>query len=458
MSNGKHQLKKQTVDKTKNTNVCNDKESIKDNPNCLQQESDQSKEKTTVLYTCKSKIDVYEYKRMAKYFPQIYWSYVIFGTLANVIFSIIIAIISKSTIETIAFFISYQIFIMIIYKVRLENFAEKAFNRMQKKDPIDTNLYIEFYDNYFIRQDKTTALKINYSDVDKCIETDTNFYFRYGKKRLITIIQKDQCDLTLISFIRKKMSAIKKHNYDNYNRKEQKKLSHPNFIKNSMIILFILTILSLCGALYSVALVDRLAPQHGFNFTKNLWVFWCWLPIPILSIILGFKYKSAGFKCTKNIIGGFIISFFLLIYGSFCLLPTFSQDYNKIDDYRSIIDAKLPSNGDLEIQDWGTYFDDDKTEYTIINAYYDKENVSNLVNSIKNSDNWILSKEIKSELKILIPSQLHSDDDAYFSIYNKTTAEYNSLPIIAGDYEIYAMKYDISDKKLEIHKFKYSYK
>lgn len=81
-----------------------------------------------------------------------------------------------------------------------------------------------------------------------------------------------------------------------------------------------------------------------------------------------------------------------------------------------------------------------------------------MVNSIEYNSNWILSKEIKSELKILIPSQLRSDDDAYFSIYNKTTNQYNVLPEIAGEYEIYAMKYDKSDKHLEIHKFNYLYK
>ena len=148
----------------------------------------------------------------------------------------------------------------------------------------------------------------------------------------------------------------------------------------------------------------------------------------------------------------------MLIYGSFCLMPTFEQDYNKIDAYKNYIDAPLPNNGELEIRNWGTYFDEDKTNYTIINVYYDKEDVNDLVNGIENSNNWILSKEIKSELKILIPSQLKSDFDAYYSIYNKTTNEYNTLPTIAGNYEIYAIKYDKSDKHLEIHKFDYNYK
>ena len=112
---------------------------------------------------------------------------------------------------------------------------------------------------------------------------------------------------------------------------------------------------------------------------------------------------------------------------------------------------------------WGTYFDEDKTNYTIINAYYDKENVArksveDLVSSIKNNSNWMPSKEIKSELRVFIPSQLRTDDDVYFSIYNKTTNQYNTLPETTGNYEIYAMKYDISEKHLEIHKFDYLYK
>lgn len=177
-------------------------------------------------------------------------------------------------------------------------------------------------------------------------------------------------------------------------------------------------------------------------------MFWCWLPIPILSVVLGFKYKKAGFKCTKNIVGGFIIGFLLLIYGSFWLMPTFEEDYSILNKYKTFIDAELPSNGEIEIQDWGSYFDDDKTNYKIVNVYYDKENVENLVKSIKNSENWILNKEIKSELKIFIPSTLRFDNDAYYSIYNATTKEYNSLPENPDNYEIYAMKYDILNKQL----------
>lgn len=410
------------------------------------------------LYTCDSIIDAYEYKKMANYFPQMYWHYVIIGTVLNLIITAIIAIAFRSLLGTLIFFAVYQIYLMILYKVRLEHYTEKTFNSMLKNGSADTEIHTEFYDDYFIRQGETETLRINYDEIDKCVETDTNFYLKFGKRNKIIFIQKNACDLELISFLREKFKVYENHLGETTKFKGAKKYHNPNFIKTFMIILFIITICSLWGALWSVFLVDKINPQHGFNFTKNTWVFWCWLPIPILSIILGFKYKNAGFKCTKNIVGGFIIGFLLLVYGSFSLFPTFSQDYSKIDSYRSIISAQLPSNGELEIQDWETYFDEDKTNYTIINAYYDKEDVSSLVNSIEYNSNWILSKEIKSELKILIPSQLRSDDDAYFSIYNKTTNQYNVLPEIAGEYEIYAMKYDKSDKHLEIHKFNYLYK
>ena len=48
--------------------------------------------------------------------------------------------------------------------------------------------------------------------------------------------------------------------------------------------------------------------------------------------------------------------------------------------------------------------DSDITEYTSINAYYDNEDTSNFEKSIENNSNWILSNEVKSELKVLIPN------------------------------------------------------
>lgn len=421
--------------------------------------NDKKKSNSKCLHTCESIVDGYEYKKMAKYFPnRMYWVFVIRGVFINLIITAYIAITSQSWVVTLIFFIVYQIYLLIYYKVRLEPISEKVFNARKKHGEVDTNYETEFYEDYFIRKGKKISLTIDYSEISRCVENDTNFYLEYDARNMIIILQKNRCDLELINFIRNKFKNLENHLGDNSNYAGVKKYHNPKFIKTSMIILFIITLCSLWGALWSVILMNEINPTYGFNFTKNTWIFWCWLPLPVLSIILGFKFNKAGFKCTKNIVAGFIIGFLLLVYGSSCLMPTFSAEYKNINDYKEYIDASIPSNGVLEIQDWNTYFDEDKTDYTIINAYYDKENVDNLVSSIEKSDNWILSTKMESKLKILLPSEFRSNNYVYYSIYNKTTKEYNTIPSTSGNYDIYAMKYDKAQKQLSIHKFKYSYK
>ena len=224
-------------------------------------------------------------------------------------------------------------------------------------------------------------------------------------------------------------------------------------MKRRMIILFILTLCCLYFALITGSLVDKLNPLPLFFRAKNAWVFWCWLPIPIASIILGFKYKKRGLKCRKNIIGGFIVAFLLLAYGSFCLPYVIGQDYSRIDPYRSVVDADLPDHGEIRIVEFGTYFDNDKWDYVVVNVYYGREDVRDLEQSVTSGSRWIPCAAFRSELKALMPSMLRSDEDAYFSVYNSTTGEYNALPSDSGIYEIYAMRYDMSEKLLEIHRY-----
>ena len=417
--------------------------------------------KNRCLYKCESITDGYEYSKMAKYFPKgVYWVFVKLGTLLNLIIIAFISLVFKSWMITLFFFVLLEIYVLVYYKICLESVAERFQNNRIKKGLAEVNHENEFYENFFIVSGEKSSLTINYSEISRCVENDTNFYLEYSTKNMVIILQKNKCDLELINFIRSRFKNLENNLGDNSKFKgvdNFKNIDNKLSISYFMTFLFILTIGSLWGALWLYSVIDELNPQHGFNFLKNTWIFWCWLPIPITSIVLGYKYKNKGINCTKNIVGGFIIVFLLLIYGSFCLMPTFSEDYSKINDYKNYIDANIPSNGELEIHYWGNYFDDDKKEYSIINVYYDKEDVSNLVSSIENSKNWILSTKIKSELKILLPSQFRAKEDLYYSVYNKTTNEYNVIPEESGIYEIYAMSYDKNKKELIIHKYKLMY-
>ena len=81
-------------------------------------------------------------------------------------------------------------------------------------------------------------------------------------------------------------------------------------------ILFVASLLSIMGAL---ALVGAVSNANGL-FVENMWLFFLLTPIPITSIIFGFILKSKGYKYKKNIIVGFIMTFFLCIYGLFTFM------------------------------------------------------------------------------------------------------------------------------------------
>lgn len=414
-----------------------------------------------VLFTCISKIDVYEYKKMTKYFPQIYWAFVTYGTIANLLVNAVLAILWDGY-GALFTFVIVELLFLIYYKIRLGHVAEKYFKRALKKGYVDSEIHSEFYKDYFIRQGESVTYKIKYTEIDKCIETDANFYLENKKLNKIITLQKNECSLELILFLRKQFNTLESHLGENsiYRDNGEKKGVPKNskLIRNGMLILFVVTLLSLEGGFYTMQLIDKINPSYGFGILKNMWAFGLWLPIPILSIILGFKYKKQGYKCTKNIVAGFIVGFYLII----ATLPAFidsgfSVDYDLINDYKDIISVELPKNGELESIDWDTFMDEDKTDYSTITAYYSSEAVSQLVSNIKKSNNWIRGDELKSELKILLPSTL-SVRDNYISIYNKTLNQYNTLPSEEGEYEIYAMKYNVSEKILEIHKFMLTYK
>lgn len=54
-----------------------------------------------------------------------------------------------------------------------------------------------------------------------------------------------------------------------------------------------------------------------YDLIHYFWIWWFFIPVPIISIILGFKYYVLGYKCKKNIVLGFLVLILLLLIGSF---------------------------------------------------------------------------------------------------------------------------------------------
>ena len=121
------------------------------------------------------------------------------------------------------------------------------------------------------------------------------------------------------SFIIRKSDLKENSAFYSYMYKNPSKIIEPpvsNKWRTISIILFVASLLSIMGAL---ALVGAVSNANGL-FVENMWLFFLLTPIPITSIIFGFILKSKGYKYKKNIIVGFIMTFFLCIYGLFTFM------------------------------------------------------------------------------------------------------------------------------------------
>lgn len=82
------------------------------------------------------------------------------------------------------------------------------------------------------------------------------------------------------------------------------------------ILLFVLSICMLWGALAAVAARTAI---NG-SMIDNMWLFFCFVPIPLASIAYSFYLKNQGYKYKKNLIVGIIMTTLLCIYGSFSMI------------------------------------------------------------------------------------------------------------------------------------------
>ena len=145
----------------------------------------------------------------------------------------------------------------------------------------------------------------------KCFFTDIEQIQQFGKWLFLQFGGQ--------SFIIRKSDLKENSAFYSYMYKNPSKIIEPpvsNKWRTISIILFVASLLSIMGAL---ALVGAVSNANGL-FVENMWLFFLLTPIPIASIIFGFVLKSKGYKYKKNIIVGFIMTFFLCIYGLFTFM------------------------------------------------------------------------------------------------------------------------------------------
>ena len=411
------------------------------------------------LYRYEGIVNVEEYKKLLRSFPKkFFWKLFALGTLILVVSACILFIFEGKYLEYLLIFLMLDLCYLLFLKFRQDAIAEKIYNFSTKKRFSDSNQIIEFYQDFLIRKGNTLSLTIQYCDIAQCVETETNFYLEIAQKNHFVIIQKNRCEEGLIQFIQNTLENRTKVQFER--RKSTGVQKHYNYgrIRIFMIILFILTILSF----FAAAKLDSYLTPEGMDFFKNMWIFWCWLPVPVLSIILGFKYRKIGIPCVKNIVAGFIVALLLIVFGSFCLLPTPDLSDLMMEaesvEYSEIIGMELPKPLGVTSEEVWNPVSKDKTELSSARFLYANKDSEELVEFIKNSDRWMKGNNINDELKLMLPEKFSLDENTYVLIYNQKNGAYNTQPNSDGTYKLYVMKYDLSVNSLEVHQLNYDYK
>lgn len=214
-------------------------------------------------------------------------------------------------------------------------------------------------------------------------------------------------------------------------------------------VLFVASILSIWGALYGMTLL----PDQNTVIWDKEWMFFCFLPIPIASIIVGLHLKKKGVKYKKNIVVGIVMTIFLCLLG----VPSLSSKDVYIHDEAPLLvveeytQVNIPEAKQINTVEWnqsvaGTYV------FYDTRVYFEEEKVSEFETLLQEDKRWI--SEIPTQLVGILSPMGTREGYQYFMIYNIDTEEYNTLPSEKGTYHFIQVFYSIEDKGMRIAEYR----
>lgn len=180
------------------------------------------------------------------------------------------------------------------------------------------------------------------------------------------------------------------------------------------------------------------------GIVRYSWIMLLFIPIGILSILIGLKLKKDKQKYKKNFIIAYICLPLLVIFGSYRFIfnNVVSYDTNEISIIEDKINFEIPDEIKVATNKLDLY----SISYVKI---IDNESKDVFEKEIRNHQLW--QDEIKSDIKSLLPLDIQYESEVfdYFMFYNITSEEYNIFPH-GGQYECIFMAYDCDLQRLLI--------
>ena len=326
-------------------------------------------------------------------------------------------------------------------------FSYKKTWRGSESRALASTYFYEVFEGYFvlnIAQDgeTTKTLKIYFDNIDK-------IHF-FGNYLVLEISQQ--------IYIIRKNALIPNSAFTALCNTAPKKVGGKkprDILKTLSVLLFVLSILTIWGALLGVAILSGSNPA----VTENMWVFFVFLPIPIASIVFGFYLKKKGYKYKKNVVVGFIMSAILCIYGSFVFIfaDVYSHSDEPILEVEELLDIDIPVHSRINTEDWtkGTQSVPRGYIYSTSDIYFEDAAVEEFEENLPSDTKWI--SKIPGNMVGITSYYCDIETSDYYIIYNKDTGEFNKLPDESGTYDFINVLYNARTNTMKLVEYQIEY-
>lgn len=382
----------------------------------------------------------------SKHFPVIFLKPFLQHCLLVLVFFLIIGVFYYwSLYETILSVVVVCILGFVIDFFRYKSIVLEYYDYYRKIGTFDLEATIIFYSSYLVQKGSYIHIYVEYDKIYRIVEDHDYFYL--DNPISTVIVPKKDCSDEIVSFI--KGMKVKKY----IDKSKDSKLISLQTEKKILLGFTIFSIASIFLAFFTQVQVSGHLP--GQLHLTTLWVFFTWLPIPIICLVLSILYSKL-FPTEKNLITSLICIFILVAIGSLSFLfPTDKTNYSTIQSYQSILDISIPKDGIYYQNDiYTNYLNSSLILYGNF-AYYSDDMVDvSLEKEIHDSSHWIKGSQL-GDLKEVIPYYLRSNmKDNYYLIYNQDIDTYNTSPTVLGTtHHMLVAVYNDLYSQLEIYQF-----
>lgn len=207
-------------------------------------------------------------------------------------------------------------------------------------------------------------------------------------------------------------------------------------------------LLTLVSPLISFALAAKVGEADIFGVAGVVsysWIMLCFIPIGLISLIVGSILKKRKQNYKKNFIVALICLPILFIFGSFRIFfadLVITTDTTRLESAEITASIELPSRIKIATEELGEY----SLSYVKI---VDGEEKKKFEKDIESDSRWV--EELGTKIEQILPISIEVEVQGFdrFLFYNITTAEYNVYPT-DGEHDCLLVAYDYDLQRIVI--------